>query len=259
MTPNDKSFDRIADRFDETRGYPDHVMADITTAIVRAVGKHEPILDAGVGTGRFALPLQAAGYEVVGVDLSARMLAKAREKGTRDLVRGELRMLPFMDETFGSAMSIHVLHLISEWRKALAEIGRVTRDLYVSVAFEKQNSPAEQIRDYYDEVCASLGYDTSHPGMRERELPDLLPPDGNLPIILHEHQVSVANLIGDYESRTFSSQWTVPEDIHAQAIDAMREKFGGLETVTGIEKISLLTWRAEKLRGLASTETYMYP
>ncbi len=252
-------FDRIADRFDETRGYPEHVMADIVSAIVRAVDGHEPVLDAGVGTGRFAEPLQAAGYEVVGVDLSSRMLAKATEKGVKDLVRGDLCHLPFRDDTFGSAMSIHVLHLISEWRIALAEIGRVTRDIYVSVAFEKQDSPAERIRNYYDEVCASLGYDTSHPGMRERELPDLLPPDTQRPIILHEHEVDVESLISDYESRTYSSQWTVPEDIHAQAIDAMREKYGGSGTVIGIEKISLLTWRAGKLRGLAETTSRRIP
>lgn len=253
------SFDRIADRFDETRGYPEHVMADILSAIVQAIDKHEPVLDAGVGTGRFAAPLQAAGFAVVGVDLSSRMLGKARGKGVGDLVRGDLCRLPFRDTVFGAAMSVHVLHLISEWRVALAEIGRVTRDIYISIAFEKEDSPAERIRDYYDEVCASLGYDTSHPGMRERELPDLLPPDSQRPIIRHEHDVDVAALISDYESRTFSSQWTVPEDIHAQAVDAMREKFGSVGTVPGIERISLLTWNAERLRGAASIESRRIP
>ncbi len=253
------SFDRIADRFDETRGYPEHVMADIMSSLVHAVNGHEPILDAGVGTGRFAAPLQSAGYEVVGIDISSRMLAKAREKRVADIMKGDLRTLPFRDNAFGSAMSVHVLHLISDWRKALAEIGRVTKDIYVSVAFEKQDSPAERIRDFYDETCASLGYDTTHPGMRERELPDLLPPDTRRPIVRHEHDVDVATIIGDYESRTYSSQWTVPEDIHAQAIDAMREKYAGAGTVTGIEMISLLTWKAERLKEMAGVESIRVP
>jgi SAM-dependent methyltransferase len=252
-------FDRIADRFDETRGYPEHVMADILSAIQQAVDKDRPLLDAGVGTGRFAAPLQASGFRVVGVDLSPRMLAKAREKGVVDLIRGDLRALPFMDGVFGASMSIHVLHLISEWRTALAEIGRVTRGIYISVAFEKQDSPVERIRDFYDEVCASLGYDITHPGMRERELPDLLPPDSRLPIVVHEHDVDVKNLIDDYESRTYSSQWTVPEDIHSEAIDAMRERYDGVATAKGIERISLLTWNADRLRSLASTETRRLP
>jgi len=252
-------FDRIADRFDETRGYPEHVMADILSALASVLDKQELVLDAGVGTGRFALPLQAKGYEVVGVDLSPRMLAKASDKGVEGLVRGDLRALPFRDGTFAVAMSIHVLHLISDWRTALAEIGRVTKEIYVSVAFEKEDSPAQRIRDYYDEVCAGLGYDTSHPGMRERELPDILLPDTQRPVIVHEHEVDVESLINDYESRTYSSQWTVPEDIHSEAIDAMREKYGRLGKVKGIERISLLTWKAERLRALANTETRRFP
>jgi SAM-dependent methyltransferase len=37
-----------------------------------------PILELGVGTGRVALPLAHGGYEVVGLDVSAAMLARAR-------------------------------------------------------------------------------------------------------------------------------------------------------------------------------------
>ena len=39
-----------------------------------------PIVDLACGTGRTTLPLAAAGYEVVGVDLSEPMLAGARQK-----------------------------------------------------------------------------------------------------------------------------------------------------------------------------------
>lgn len=252
-------FDRIADRFDQTRGYPEHVMADVMSALESVLDRNEAILDAGVGTGRFAAPLQEKGFRIVGVDLSPRMLEKAKEKSVDDLVRGDLRFLPFGDRVFGAAMSIHVLHLISDWRTALAEIGRVTKGVYISVAFEKEDSPAQRIRDYYDEICAKLGYDTSHPGMRERELPDVLAPDTQRPIIQHEHEVDVEGLISDYESRTFSSQWTVPEDIHSGAIDAMRERYGDTGTAKGIERISLLTWNAQRLRDLARTSTRIFP
>ncbi len=36
------------------------------------------MLDLGVGTGRFALPLRERGFEMVGVDLSPKMLAVAK-------------------------------------------------------------------------------------------------------------------------------------------------------------------------------------
>lgn len=41
---------------------------------------HDPILELGVGTGRIALPMAAAGHDVVGIDLSAAMLGVARGK-----------------------------------------------------------------------------------------------------------------------------------------------------------------------------------
>ena len=39
-----------------------------------------PILEFGVGTGRLAVPLARAGFEVVGVDISEEMLARLRAK-----------------------------------------------------------------------------------------------------------------------------------------------------------------------------------
>lgn len=39
-----------------------------------------PILDLACGTGRTTLPLAQAGFEVIGVDMSEPMLARAREK-----------------------------------------------------------------------------------------------------------------------------------------------------------------------------------
>src|SRR5207248_6403549 len=58
-----------------------------------------PILEAGCGSGRLLLPLARAGYEVVGLDSSAAMLALAGGKLASDkalarrvrLVRGDLR------------------------------------------------------------------------------------------------------------------------------------------------------------------------
>src|SRR3989442_11764822 len=56
-----------------------------------------PILELGCGTGRVALPLARAGFDVVGLDLSARMLQIAKQKakwlpsGSRlQLVRGNM-------------------------------------------------------------------------------------------------------------------------------------------------------------------------
>ncbi|MFH1578803.1 MAG: class I SAM-dependent methyltransferase [Thermoplasmatota archaeon] len=246
------SFDRVADKFDETRFYPDTVMGDILNALEKVLVKGSRTLDAGVGTGRFAEPLQKRGYDVVGVDISPRMLDNARGKGTENLFRGDLCALPFRDAVFSVAISIHVLHLISSWRCALGEIGRVTTDRFLSVAFNKEESPAEAFRLLYERVCEENGFEIHHPGMRERELPDLLPADRVSLIDMHEHTMEVPKLLDGYENRIFSSQWTVPDEIHEIAMEAMHEKYDGVDQVFSIERISLLEWSMDRVRSYAA-------
>jgi ubiquinone/menaquinone biosynthesis C-methylase UbiE len=62
------------------------------------------MLELGAGTGRIAIPLARAGVPVVGIDRSAPMLARARQRvkraklqGRVQLVRGDIRFLPFAD------------------------------------------------------------------------------------------------------------------------------------------------------------------
>ena len=67
------------------RLYPGHltgtsVEGDIHFYRARARRVRGPILELGVGTGRVALPLVAAGHRVTGVDLSRWMLAVAQRK-----------------------------------------------------------------------------------------------------------------------------------------------------------------------------------
>jgi SAM-dependent methyltransferase len=63
-----------------------------------------PMLELGAGTGRISIPLARAGVPVVGIDRSAPMLARARQRLKRAklqrrlrLVRGDIRHLPFAD------------------------------------------------------------------------------------------------------------------------------------------------------------------
>jgi hypothetical protein len=118
----------------------------------------------------------------------------------------------------------------------------------------KEESPAEEVRDLYDEACKQLGFEVHHPGVHERELPELLPPDSEKLIAALERPVDVLKLIENYESRTYSLQWSVPDDIHAQAIQAMREACEGIETVMGKERIVLLVWDMKRIRKFSKGE-----
>jgi|SRR5688572_13522289 len=52
------------------------------------------VLDVGCGAGRHAQALAAAGARVTGLDLSAALLARAKDAGVTPLVRADMRRLP---------------------------------------------------------------------------------------------------------------------------------------------------------------------
>jgi ubiquinone/menaquinone biosynthesis C-methylase UbiE len=74
-----------------------------------ASGVRGPVLELGCGTGRIAVPLARAGINLVGIDRSGRMLARAARRAATvrsrrrhlTLVRGDIRHLPFAPERFG--------------------------------------------------------------------------------------------------------------------------------------------------------------
>ena len=76
------SFDRAVDYYDATRGYPPGVAERLRNAIIAALelSQSAQILEAGVGTGRIAIPFIEAGYFYAGVDLSRRMMGQLRRK-----------------------------------------------------------------------------------------------------------------------------------------------------------------------------------
>ena len=62
------------------------------------------VLDVACGTGRHLIPLSQSGCEVIGLDISAKLLriAKSRWRDSQ-VVRGDMRFLPFKTRSvFGS-------------------------------------------------------------------------------------------------------------------------------------------------------------
>ncbi len=65
---------------------------DVPFWLSLAERERDPIVEWGAGTGRLAIPLAAAGFEVTGVELSESMVEKGRTKaGTVEWVRGDMR------------------------------------------------------------------------------------------------------------------------------------------------------------------------
>ena len=69
-----------------------------------AAAQQGPVLELGCGTGRITAPVARAGARIVGIDRSAPMLLRARQRLRRArlsaaLVRGDIRHLPFRRRT----------------------------------------------------------------------------------------------------------------------------------------------------------------
>jgi SAM-dependent methyltransferase len=104
-------------------------------------------LELGCGTGRLLMPLARAGVPVVGIDRSPDMLARAIERRRRvprarrpQVLRGDIRTLPFPDAAFGAVMAPYGLFqsllresdlaaLLGEVRRVLAPGGLFAIDL----------------------------------------------------------------------------------------------------------------------------------
>lgn len=74
---------------------------DVAFYVELAQASGGPVLEIGCGTGRVSLPIAAAGIDVVGVDFSPAMLAKAKERaagtqnlsGSYEFIQGDMRTL----------------------------------------------------------------------------------------------------------------------------------------------------------------------
>ena len=84
------------------------------------------VLDVGCGEGRLPRDLQAAGYEVIGVDGSTTLIEHARAADPDGDYRvADAARLPFDDESFGLVTAFLSLHDMDDAAGAIGEIGRV--------------------------------------------------------------------------------------------------------------------------------------
>lgn len=100
----------VGSRFDELEGrFKSEVPAQDPRAhaLVKNLGPlaGTRVLDLGCGKGRFAKLLLNSGARVIGLDLSAAMLAAANEL---DRVRATARRLPFAAASFDSVIAVEV-------------------------------------------------------------------------------------------------------------------------------------------------------
>jgi ubiquinone/menaquinone biosynthesis C-methylase UbiE len=216
----DPFFDMIADIYDETRGLPKDTMDEITNILADEIG-NKKVLDIGVGTGRFAFPLQRKGIDVVGVDLSRSMMKRARKKGMWNLVFGEACELPFSDLSFDFVLSVHLLHLVEDSGAVLREIKRIGKEGLISILFKRSEFNA---LEEYKRALSFYSYPLTVPGFREHELKRLVKPVKTIPVSPFESLLPIKERINLLENRKHSYSLETPEEIHNDAIRFLKKK-----------------------------------
>ena len=219
------NFDRVADRYDETRGGTERGARSAA-----AVSAHLPdsgrLLEIGVGTGLVA---QAIGPRVVGADISADMLGHARGRLGARVAQADAAALPFGDASFVGAYAVWVFHLMSDPAAVLRELGRVLtpggRCVVHGTERWAEDDPVQQIMGPV--------YETLLPGPR-RDAPEHVVEaagESGLDVVATTtatwtYEQSVAQAIHHVETRAGAVFWTLDDERWSQvvepALDALR-------------------------------------
>jgi ubiquinone/menaquinone biosynthesis C-methylase UbiE len=231
-----RNFDRVADIYDESRGWPSDVSTQIGAGLYAllapfAQGKRLRVVEVGAGTGRVLGPLAAHPVWAVGVDVSAGMLARLREKvatngraGSAYPVLGDVRQLPLADGQFDAGLFVHILHLVQPWQAVLAEVRRVVRPggAFAFGLDERQPGETDWIDERWD---ALIHYDEgTHPGhiSMANTAADVLTAEG---YTVRQHTLAhwtyfrtPAYLLHYRRERWYSASWRLPDAVLLPAV-----------------------------------------
>ncbi len=105
------------------------------------------ILEVGGGPGELAARLgDELGAEVTMLDVSARMVELARERGV-DAQVGDVQQLPFDDGTFDCAVAAWMLFHVPDLDRGLSELARVVRPGGRLVAVTNSKHHLQELRE----------------------------------------------------------------------------------------------------------------
>ena len=221
------AFDDAVDYYDETRGLSPEASAATTDLLASEFAGAHRLLEVGVGTGLLAVPLIEQGFRVDGIDLSQPMLMRLRAKvqppAPLGLATADATRLPFRDGSFDGAFIRHVLHLIPDWHRALAEVTRVVRPggkFLVSIT-----DYTGLYREMQERFLAEAGGLSIGPGLHPDDHPSLLramsrcdSPGRRLPTVRGRRTLTLRQFLEHIEQGHYTWTWSATKGQRAAAV-----------------------------------------
>jgi ubiquinone/menaquinone biosynthesis C-methylase UbiE len=248
-------FDRAVGYYDRTREMPEEIARDGIQAILDHLGadRHTQLLEVGAGTGRISIPLLQRGANLIGCDLSRPMLLRQREKYAEvRLAQADAIDLPFATAQFDGLLTIHVLHLVGQWRTALREFARVIKPggVYVnSWNWHADSDVDARVRNYWRERVVAHGGVWRRPGIQSREellteVRDMGAQVEELTVVRFFPEMTPGEVVDGIADRLFSDTWDIPADIFDASVRELREwarqTYGDLSRPLTVERRFLL-------------------
>jgi len=122
-------YDITSEMYDER--YKEEQCRKYCRALQNVDVKDMVVLDLGCGSGLFFNEVASKTETVIGVDVSLKLLQKAKEKasicGNVSVLQADADHLPFRDESFDGAFAYTVLQNLPRPKETLKELGRVSK------------------------------------------------------------------------------------------------------------------------------------
>jgi ubiquinone/menaquinone biosynthesis C-methylase UbiE len=251
------SFDRAAGYYDRTRALSESAMERLVPMLVAELKGAGRVLEVGVGTGRFALPLAREGVRVSGIDIAPEMLRRLKENSGGvgvPVAVADATHLPFPERSFGGAIAAHVLHLIPAWPLAVSELFRVVRPGGVLLATRGSRTDGDWWNAVRRRFMAEAGDPAWPPGLDGiKELDELVSSRGavarSLPEVSERSAATVNDLLRMLEDGIWSVCWSLDHETRRRAAAAARawavEHVGNLDEERPLAEVQM--WRAYDL------------
>ncbi|MEA2281434.1 MAG: hypothetical protein QOK21_2041 [Solirubrobacteraceae bacterium] len=195
-------YSRQAETYDATRGASPSILAPVREALWGAPGRR--LLDVGGGTGNYGRALQDEGWDVLVLDRSPAMLARAASKGleTRE---ADAQSLPLQDASADAVLMVSMLHHVDDPPRALAEARRVLRPggRLALMVYAREDIEAQWYHDYFPSTRAWMV--ASHPTLAQ--LMAELPGVRRLPVVFTDLDDASLSALSAFPERVLEADW----------------------------------------------------